>query len=159
MQFFTIGVFHSTEEEFFNKLVKNRIDTFCDIRQRRSVRGSTYSFVNSTRLQEKLSALGIQYRYETGLTPTQAVREVQKQTDLKNHESITERTVIGKAFATEYKNKILNKFDFKSFLEFLEQQGSQRVVLFCVEEFASACHRSLVAEKLQKDFNFSVKNL
>jgi len=159
MQFFTIGVFHSTEEGYFNKLTENRIDTFCDIRQRRSVRGSTYSFVNSTSLQKKLSALRIQYRYETGLAPTQAVREVQKQTDLKNHETITERTVIGKAFASEYKKKILDKFDFKSFMETLERQGSQRVVLFCVEEFASACHRSLVAEKLQKDFHFRVANL
>jgi uncharacterized protein (DUF488 family) len=159
MQFFTIGVFHSTEEEFFNKLTANRIDTFCDIRQRRSVRGSTYAFVNSTRLQEILSGLGIQYSYETGLAPTQAVREVQKQADLKNHETITERKIIGKAFSTEYKKKILDKFDLKSFIDTLEQQGSQRVVLFCVEEFASACHRSLVAEKLQKDFHFKVKNL
>jgi uncharacterized protein (DUF488 family) len=159
MQFFTIGVFHSSEEEFFNKLTENRIDTFCDIRQRRSVRGSTYAFVNSTRLQEILSGLAIQYRYETGLAPTQAVREVQKKADLKKHELITERKLIDKAFSTEYKKKILDKFDFKSFIEILERQGSQRVVLFCVEEFATACHRSLVAEKLQKEFNFKVKNL
>jgi uncharacterized protein (DUF488 family) len=159
MQFFTIGVFHSTEDEFFGKLAKNRIDTFCDIRQRRGVRGSKYAFVNSTRLQEKLAELGIRYRYETGLTPTQAVREVQKQADLENHELITERKQIDKAFSAEYKNKILGKFDFKSFIEILEHQGAQRVVLFCVEEFATACHRSLVAEKLQKDYHFRVTNL
>jgi uncharacterized protein (DUF488 family) len=115
--------------------------------------------VNSTRLQEILSGLAIQYRYETGLAPTQAVREVQKKADLKKHELITERKLIDKAFSTEYKKKILDKFDFKSFIEILERQGSQRVVLFCVEEFATACHRSLVAEKLQKEFNFKVKNL
>jgi uncharacterized protein (DUF488 family) len=159
MQFFTIGVFHSTEEEFFGKLVKNRVDTFCDVRQRRGVRGSNYAFVNSTRLQEKLADLGIQYRYETGLTPTQEVREVQKQADLENHELITERKQIDKTFSTEYKRKILGKFDFRSFIETLEHHGAQRVVLFCVEEFASACHRSLVAEKLQKDFHFRVENL
>ncbi len=45
MEFFTIGVYNSSENEFFNKLTENHIDTFCDIRQRRGVRGSQYSFV------------------------------------------------------------------------------------------------------------------
>ena len=40
MKIYTIGVYNSTEQEFFNKLVDNNIDTFCDIRQRRGVRGS-----------------------------------------------------------------------------------------------------------------------
>lgn len=57
MEFFTIGVYNSTENEFFNKLTQNNIDTFCDIRQRRGVRGAKYSFVNSNRLQEKLNDL------------------------------------------------------------------------------------------------------
>jgi len=46
MEFYTIGVYNSTEKEFFDKLTKNNIDTFCDIRQRRGVRGSKYAFVN-----------------------------------------------------------------------------------------------------------------
>lgn len=37
MQFFTIGVYNSNEEEFFRKLISNDIDMFCDIRQRRGV--------------------------------------------------------------------------------------------------------------------------
>ena len=59
MEFFTIGVYNSTETEYFNKLIENNIDTFCDIRQRRGVRGAKYSFVNSNRLQEKLNELDI----------------------------------------------------------------------------------------------------
>ena len=55
MEFFTIGVYNSTEKEFFEKLTQNNIDTFCDIRQRRGVRGSKYSFVNSNRLQQRLN--------------------------------------------------------------------------------------------------------
>ncbi|GHT08753.1 hypothetical protein AGMMS49525_17880 [Bacteroidia bacterium] len=57
MRLYTIGVYGSTEKEFFNKLVENRIDTFCDIRQRRGVRGSEYAFVNNNYLQRKLAAL------------------------------------------------------------------------------------------------------
>lgn len=159
MQFFTIGVFNSTEEEFFNKLGKNRIDTFCDIRQRRGVRGSKYSFVNSNKLQEKLSGLGIRYLYVTGLAPTQEVRDVQTQVDREKHVLKTERKQLDKSFTKEYKKSILNKFDFNSFLESLNQMKSQRVVLFCVEETADACHRSLVAEKLHHDYHFTVTNL
>lgn len=61
MKIYTIGVYGSTEQEFFNKLIENRIDTFCDIRQRRGVRGSEYAFVNSNRLQNKLAELDIKY--------------------------------------------------------------------------------------------------
>ena len=39
---FTIGVYGSTENSFFEKLAQSRIDLFCDIRQRRGVRGSQY---------------------------------------------------------------------------------------------------------------------
>ena len=63
MEFFTIGVYNSTEDLFFNKLIDNNIDTFCDIRLRRGVRGAKYSFVNSTKLQEKLFRLGLKYEH------------------------------------------------------------------------------------------------
>ena len=48
---FTIGVYGSTENSFFEKLAQSRIDLFCDIRQRRGVRGSQYKYVNSNYLQ------------------------------------------------------------------------------------------------------------
>lgn len=55
MEFFTIGVYNSTEKEFFDKLTQNNIDTFCDIRQRRGVRGAKYAFVNKNRLEQRLN--------------------------------------------------------------------------------------------------------
>ena len=39
---YTMGVYGSTEASFFKKLEQNNIDTLCDIRQRRGVRGSKY---------------------------------------------------------------------------------------------------------------------
>ena len=47
MKIFTIGVYNSSETHFFDKLKNNHIDVFCDIRQRRGVRGRKYAFVNS----------------------------------------------------------------------------------------------------------------
>ena len=71
---FTIGVYNSTEDSFFGKLTKNHIDMFCDIRQRRGVRGSLYRYVNSNYLQAKLKELGINYTYIKELAPTSEIR-------------------------------------------------------------------------------------
>lgn len=159
MEFFTIGVYNSTESSFFNKLIENRIDTFCDIRQRRAVRGSKYSFVNSNRLQAKLADFEIKYGHLIKLAPPVEIRELQKQVDLQKHESKRERQVLGQIFTIEYKNRILNKFDFESFLQSLEDVGASRVVLFCVEENPEACHRSLVSQKLQDQYHYKVTHL
>ena len=67
MIIYTIGVYGSNEEEFFGKLIDSQIDLFCDIRQRRGVRGRQYAFVNSNYLQNKLAELGIDYLYENYL--------------------------------------------------------------------------------------------
>ena len=58
-----------------------RLDTFCDIRQRRGVRGATYAFANSQRLQVRLAELGIRYLHRKDLAPTKAMREVQAEAD------------------------------------------------------------------------------
>ena len=159
MEFFTIGVYNSSETNFFEKLTQNNIDTFCDIRQRRGVRGAKYSFVNSKRLQQTLNKLEINYVYIKNLAPTAEIRAFQKKSDSEKGESKRERQTLATDFVTEYKNKILENFDFDGLLESLGRIGANRVAFFCVEEAAEACHRSIVADKLQKDFNFDVTHL
>lgn len=159
MEFFTIGVYNSTETEFFDKLTRNNIDTFCDIRQRRGVRGAKYSFVNSNRLQQKLNDLEIKYGYIPGLAPTSEIRELQKQVDIEKGELKSERQELGKVFIIEYKNKILKEFNFENFFENLDQIGAKRVALFCVEEHPEACHRSIIAEKLSTSYNYKITHL
>jgi len=159
MEFFTIGVYNSTEKSFFDKLIENRIDTFCDIRQRRGVRGSKYSFVNSNRLQQKLNDLEIKYGYVQDLAPTTEIRDLQKEIDLGKGELKRERQELGKVFVIEYKNKILKNFDFEKFFESLDQVGANRIALFCVEEHPEACHRSIVADKLANNFNYKITHL
>ena len=159
MEFFTIGVYNCTEKEFFNKLLQNNIDTFCDIRQRRGVRGAKYSFVNSNRLQNKLHELDIKYGYIPQLAPTTEIRELQKQTDNENGVLKSKRETLGQIFIIEYKNHILNKFDYDSFFENLNNVGANRIAFFCVEENPEACHRSILTNKLADKYNFKVTHL
>ena len=51
----TIGVYGYSEEAFFQALQVAGVDAFCDIRSRRGVRGATYAFANSKRLQARLA--------------------------------------------------------------------------------------------------------
>lgn len=86
LEFFTIGVYGSNESSYFSKLIKNNIDLFIDVRQRRGVRGAKYSFVNSKRLQHKLSELGVQYLHIVDLAPTKEIRTLQRIDDEKKQE-------------------------------------------------------------------------
>lgn len=156
---FTIGVYKSTEESYFQKLAENHIDLFCDIRQRRGVRGTQYRFVNSNYLQQKLADMGITYRYIKELAPTNDIRQKQKDADKLNGETKKQRTTLGEVFKSEYIHKILDNFDLEALAKELEGKGYKNIVLFCVEEYASACHRSLVADRLSKVLNSTIVNL
>lgn len=159
MNFYTVGVYNSSEEEFFNKLQHNKIDTFCDIRQRRGVRGAKYSFVNSQRLQGKLKDLGIKYFHFLDLAPTKEIRELQKLADLNNQELKRNRTSLGEVFINEYNKRIIETFSFEDLLDELKKNKVNNIVLFCVEESHKACHRSLVANELSNKFSFKIKNI
>ena len=150
MKFYTIGVYGSTEQEYFQKLIDNNIDTFCDIRQRRGVRGAKYAFVNSNRLQQKLNELDIKYAHIIDLAPTKEIRELQKEADAQEGVLKRDRDKLGKVFTIAYKDRILNYFDFDAFIDKLDEVAASNVVLFCVEEKPAACHRSIVSDKLGK---------
>lgn len=159
IKLYTIGVYGSTENSFFSKLLENNIDLFCDIRQRRGVRGSQYKYVNSNYLQSRLRDLGIQYMYIKELAPTNDVRQKQKDADKVNGETKKQRTELGSVFKSEYQRQILNPFDMEQFAGDLRESGAERVVFFCVEEYATACHRSLVAQRLSSILNCEVTDL
>ena len=159
LTFFTIGVFGSTADSFFKKLTDNKIDTFCDIRQRRGVRGSEYTFVNSKRLQEKLRDIGINYIHTIELAAPDIIRKIQYEADKKENIKQRKRETLSGDLIKAYKEQVLNKFDFNEFIKELKSAGSQRVALFCVEKNPSACHRSIVSEHLKNKFGFAVKHL
>ncbi len=81
MKLVTIGVYGFSEAAFFNALQQAGVDTFCDIRWRRGVRGSEYAFANRARLEKRLAELGIRYLHFRELAPTPALRQRQYDAD------------------------------------------------------------------------------
>ena len=154
----TIGVYGFDEDSFFGALRKAKVDTFCDIRSRRGVRGSTYVFANSLRLQARLSDLGIRYLYRKDLAPTKAVRDKQAAADKATKTAKRKRTALGEVFIAAYHTECLAVFDSHSLLDDLEEDA-QVVVLFCVEKDPEACHRSLVADKLAKELKLEIEDI
>lgn len=154
----TIGVYGYAEAEFFHALQEAGVDTFCDLRQRRGLRGATYAFANSKRLQTRLADLGIRYLHRKDLAPTKAIRERQKEADKKSKTAKRQRATLSPAFIDAYREEILADFTPESLWEELPDDV-QVVALFCVEREPVACHRSLVAEKLALDPAVSVAHL
>ena len=154
----TIGVYGFDESSFFQALCDAEVDTFCDIRSRRGVRGATYAFANSTRLQARLAELGIRYIYRKDLGPTKAVRAKQAAADKVTKTSKRKRIALGEAFIDAYHTECLAAFEPQSLLDELESDA-RVVALFCVETAPEACHRSLVADKLTQAFNLEVENI
>jgi hypothetical protein len=158
MKFVTIGVYGFSEDGFFEALRKAGVDTFCDIRWRRGVRGSEYSFVNSARLQKRLGEMDIRYFHFRNLAPTPDLRARQTAADKAEGTTKRQRATLGELFITGYREENLAKFDARNFLEALGNQA-RVVALFCVEGNPSACHRSLLAERLQQEMQVEVVHL
>lgn len=154
----TIGVFGFSEAAYFQSLQEASVDTFCDIRQRRGVRGAAYAFCNSKRLQARLAELGIRYIHRKDLAPTTRVRQIQYAADEAENVAKRKRTGLSQAFVQAYQQEILANFDVQSLLDDLGPE-TRVVALFCVEREPAACHRSLVAAKLQEELGVEVEHI
>jgi len=155
---YTTGVYGKTEEAFFRQLEEARVEVFCDIRRRRGVRGSLYSFVNSKYLQRALAERNISYRYVPKLAPTPEIRAAQHAADQVAGVVKRARKELGEEFKQRYVQEVLDPFDSEVFARSFDP-ATKRVVLFCVEGSPAACHRSLVADRLQRDWNVEVEHL
>ena len=143
----TIGAYGFDADTFFAALQQANVDTFCDIRKRRSVRGAEYTFVNSQRLLNRLAELGICYLHRLDLAPTDAIRQQQYAVDKSNKVAKRQRSELSPQFIAAYETERLDAFDPLSLLDELPTDAKV-LALFCVEREPAACHRSLVATKL-----------
>ena len=159
MRFYTLGVYGTGEVKFFQKLLDNRIDVFCDIRARRAVRGTDYAFVNATRLEAKLGKLRIDYIFLKELAAPPDIRKLQNQIDAKASVSQRRREQLSPVFSAAYTNSVLESFDFDRLIRQLQDLQAERVAIFCVEKLPAACHRSLVAERLHALYGYLVVHL
>ncbi len=158
MNLVTIGVYGFSEAAFFSALQRAGVDTFCDVRWRRGVRGSEYAFVNSARLQKRLAEIGIRYLHFRELAPAPALRQRQAEADKAEGTAKRKRTALGEVFIEGYRAERLSTFDSG---QFVAQLGSEvrTVALFCVEREPAACHRSLLAGRLRQDLGIQVLHL
>lgn len=158
LRLLTIGVYGYTEADFFQALRAADVDTFCDLRYRRGVRGREYAFANRQRLETGLSELGIRYLHFRDLAPSPALRARQAAADQRTRTARRQRTVLSEGFIRGYQVECLGRLDAAQFLEGLGSEA-RVVCLFCVEREPRACHRSLLAERLQADLGCEVRHL
>lgn len=122
------------------------------------MRGARYAFANRSRLEKRLGEIGIRYLHFPNLAPPAEVREVQKHVDREGRIAKRERAELAPEFVAAYRRACLSDFCAE---EFLERIGSaaRAIALFCVEREPKACHRSLVADRLERDLGVDVKHL
>jgi uncharacterized protein (DUF488 family) len=152
----TIGVYGFSRETFLATLATSGIDLILDVRQRRGVRGSEYAWANARRLQRSLSEAGIDYSHLKELAPTTELRQAQYRADARRAEGKRSRTVLAPEYAAGYTEEILDPVDLAPIVRWI---GGSKAALLCVERDPEACHRSLIAARLQRDWGFAVEDL
>ncbi len=152
----SIGVYGRDRDSFLAALVAARVELLLDVRQRRGVRGSEYAWANARRLQEALTAAGIGYTHLKELAPTTEMRELQYREDDRRGEGKRSRSVLAPGYVERYEAEILGPLDLEPIVNWI---GASRAALLCVEQDAEACHRSLIAARLQREFGFEIEHL
>jgi uncharacterized protein (DUF488 family) len=153
----TIGVYGYTAERFLETLTDAGVLLLLDVRQRRGVRGPEYAWANAKRLQAALEEAGIVYEHHTELAPTTELRQVQYAEDDRRGVGKRSRTELAPAYRDRYLAEILDRADLSALAASLPRDGA--AALFCVERDPEACHRSLVAERLETEHGLAVEHL
>jgi len=83
-----------------------------------------------TNLSKKLKELNIHYEHILALAPTNEMREIQKSTDKKRGVLKRERKFLSNEFRENFKEEILDKFDFNNLIECLKEIGAKNIVFF-----------------------------
>jgi len=152
----TIGVYGFDSAGFLAALAAAEVELLLDVRQRRGVRGSEYAWANAGRLQSALAEAGIGYTRLKELAPTTAMREAQYREDDRRGEGKRSRTELSDEYVSLYTEGVLDRVDLGPVVKWI---GPSHAALLCVERDPEACHRSLIAARLQRDWGFSVRDL
>jgi uncharacterized protein (DUF488 family) len=153
----TIGVYGWDLGRWLAALDEADVGLLVDVRQRRGVRGSEYSWANAKRLQAALADAGIEYRHEPELAPTTDLRQLQYREDDRQGVGKRNRTQLAPEYVERYVTERLDKVDLGPIVAEFPADGA--AALFCVERDPEACHRSLIAERLAADFGLDVSHL
>jgi uncharacterized protein (DUF488 family) len=152
----TIGIYGFDLEGFLGTLKAAEVGTVVDVRQRRGVRGPEYAWANSKRLQASLAKAGVGYIHLKQLAPTTELRQVQYREDDRLGEGKRSRTHLAPEYSRRYGEEILAVADLSPLLDLAE---AELPALLCVERDPEACHRSLVAERLEREHGLKAIHL
>ena len=153
----TIGVYGFSAETFAAALDEAAVTLVLDVRQRRGVRGSEYAWANSLRLQRLLTTAAVGYRHLPALAPTTELRQLQYRADDRAGVGKRSRLQLAPEYRDGYTREILDAADLDAIVAGLPEQGV--AALLCVERDPGACHRSLVAERLAREYGASVLDI
>jgi uncharacterized protein (DUF488 family) len=152
----TIGVYGWTLDAWLDALRAADVRLVVDVRQRRGVRGSEYSWANAQRMEAALAEAGISYEHRKELAPTTELRELQYTEDERLGVGKRSRVDLAREYVERYSREILGQADLQPIVEGLPGEAS---ALMCVERDPEACHRSLIAARLAAEFGFTVTHL
>src|SRR5437588_10372245 len=153
----TVGVYESSLNDFLETLRRYQVALLVDVRQRRGVRGREYAWANSLRLQAALAQAGIQYRHVPELAPTTELRQLQYREDDRLRVGKRSRVELAKEYRQRYLHEVLDRIDLGAVFASLPDEATS--ALLCVERDARACHRSLIAARLEEQFGVPILNL
>jgi uncharacterized protein (DUF488 family) len=152
----TIGVYGFERDSFSEALTSAKIDLVLDVRQRRGVRGSEYAWANSRRLQATLAEADIGYSHLKELAPTTELRQLQYREDARLGGGEGYLPALTPQYARLYTEEILDRVDLEPIVRWI---GGSLAALLCVERDPEACHRSLIAARLERDWGLEVEHL
>jgi uncharacterized protein (DUF488 family) len=153
----TIGVYCFTAATFLDTLAAAEVKLLVDVRQRRGVRGLQFAWANSRRLQALLADAGIGYSHHLELAPTTELRQLQYREDDLAGVGKRTRKILAPAYTRRYVAEILDRAPLERLVDEFPADG--QAALMCVECASSACHRSLIAQRLAERFGFEVEHL
>jgi uncharacterized protein (DUF488 family) len=153
----TIGVYGFDQKTFLATLDEVAVKLLLDVRQRRGLRGSEYSWANSARLQTALADAGIAYRHHKELAPSTELRHVQYAEDERQGVGKRSRVQLAPEYRERYTHEILDRVDLAAIVESLPADAA--TALLCVERDPEACHRSLIVDRMAAEHGASVRHL
>ena len=153
----TVGVYGFTLETFLEALAGAHVRLVVDVRDRRGVRGTDYAWANAARLQAALADAGIEYEHRRDLATPRALREIQYAADAEQSVGQRSRTELASEVRDRYLAEVLADVALTGLVASFPSEGA--TALLCVEREPSACHRSLIAERLAADLGASVTHL
>jgi len=153
----TIGVYRWSIDDFLHALHGCDARVLMDLRQRRGVRGSQYAWANAVRLEGALRRAGIAYQHHRELAPTTELRHLQYVEDARVGVGKRSRIELAPEYRRRYTEEILDHVDLEPIVAAMPSAGV--TALFCVEADPEACHRSIVAEQLARDYGVRISHL